>query len=453
MISIQSRLAAGLLISLIVLLLAQWIIVAVSIRHLSEQFVSSRLMHSADTLVAAVVLKPQGSYILDEARIDPVFSTPFSGYYYQLTVNGHSVRSRSLWDETLPMTDTRPGQFESRRILGPQQQNLLLVSSAYQKQGNIINIAVAENISAITENINALLIRHAFVSLLILVILVALQVFIVRRSLKPLDNTRDDLEKLENGAIQALDEAVPTEIKSLVHEINMRVTAFQQRLERSRRATGNLAHALKAPLTLLAQSLQNPAIQQSPGLRDALQENIASIQNIINRELKRARLAGTVVGARQTSLKPDVTALVKSLQSMYREKNLDIDVQLPDSGMVNMDREDFHEMLGNILDNACKWARHNILVKISCHSGLLITVDDDGPGIPEAARETILARGQRLDEQTAGHGLGLAIVKDIVDQYQGHITMGQPASHEGLRVTVNIPTGSRRIPTKETENS
>ena len=437
--SIQSRLAAGLLLSLIILLLVQWVIVAVSIRRLSEQYISSRLIHTADMLVAAATVNTPTDIQLDDSRIDPVFSTPFSGYYYQIAANNVTFKSRSLWDETLPDLETRPGEFKTRRAEGPQNQKLLVTWSSYQKQGVNINIAVAEDISSIAEDINTLLMRHALISFLILVTLIALQVFIVRRSLKPLEKTRKDLERLEKGSIQALDEEVPGEIHALVHEINIRIAAFQQRLERSRRATGNLAHALKAPLTILSQLTQNPFFQQKPDMRDALQQNITNIQNIIERELKRARLAGTVVGARQTNLKPEVMALVKSLESMYREKNLHINVQIPDECVSNMDREDFHEMLGNILDNACKWANQEITTDITCEKGLTIIVEDDGPGIPEEERDAILNRGHRLDEQTAGHGLGLAIVKDIIDQYKGSITMDKSETSGGLSTKIAIP--------------
>lgn len=437
--SIQSRLAAGLLLSLVILLLVQWVVVAVSIRHLSEQYISTRLIHTADLLVAAVMIDKSGKNIsLDQSRIDPVFTTPFSGYYYQITANSQSFKSRSLWDQTLPPIEAKTGQFKSQRSEGPQDQQLLVTSSSYQKQGVTINISVAEDISKITHEINELLLNHALVSLFILIILIGIQVFIVRRSLLPLDKTRKDLQRLEEGEIQALDENVPHEIHSLVHEINIRIAAFQQRLERSRRATGNLAHALKAPLTILSHLMQDSVFQDKAEVRDVLQENIIKLQNIIDRELKRARLAGTAVAGRQTKIKTEVMALVQSLESMYREKNLRIEVNILDDCVANMDREDFHEMLGNVMDNACKWAKHTIIASFNCEQGLTIVVEDDGPGIPDSERDSIVGRGYRLDEQTAGHGLGLAIVKDIIDQYQGSISMSQSSALGGLRTELII---------------
>ncbi|MGD8886206.1 MAG: sensor histidine kinase [Gammaproteobacteria bacterium] len=440
--SIQTRLATGLLVSLIILLVIQWVVIATSIQRISDQYIASRLMRTADTLVAALTFSPATEPTLDRRRIDPVFSKVFSGYYYAMRFNAKTLRSRSLWDETLPFMATQAGDFQTRHANGPQDQDLLLVSGTYRKQGNTIDVTVAEDVTVITRQIDNLLMAHAGISLFILIILVSVQVYIIKRSLRPLDATRDDLAKLEHGLIDNLNEQVPREIHALVHEINVRVTAFRQRLERSRRATGNLAHALKAPLTLLWQLIDDPSIQQKPGLRDELQQHIKTIQQIIDRELKRARLAGTVVGTRQTELKPEITALVKSLESMYRDKNLDLKLTIPDDCRCNMDREDFHEMMGNILDNACKWAEHRINIQVNCTQGLVITVEDDGPGIPEAQLETIINRGQRLDEHTAGHGLGLSIVKDIIDQYAGTISMSPSETLNGLRTNITIPHSS-----------
>ena len=150
-------------------------------------------------------------------------------------------------------------------------------------------------------------------------------------------------------------------------------------------------------------------------------------------------MAGTNVGAKQAKLKPELQALVKSLGAMYRDKALQIEYDVEEHCPTLMEREDFHEMLGNILDNACKWANRKIQVNISCDEGLHICVEDDGEGIPKEELHTIINRGQRLDEQIAGHGLGLSIVKDIVDQYQGTVSMSESETLGGLMTVIYIP--------------
>jgi len=433
--SIQARLATGLLISLVVLLIAQWIVVERSIGKLSEQFIISRMLHSNDLLVAAITISGE-SIALDQSRVDPVYNKPFSGFYYSIKYAQQEFRSRSLWDESLPFKPVALGETYSARRDGPQSQQLLLLVNAYKKKNAIIQIAVAEDITDINRNISGLLKLHAVLSLFILVVLIVLQVVIIRRSLLPLEKTRRELVELENGLIQKLDENVPREIISLVQEINLRIAAFQQRIERSRRATGNLAHALKRPLTLISQLGQDNDVLADPQLAQNLRDYSEEIQRIINRELSRARMAGTSIGATRTEIGVETQALIATLQAMYRDKNLTIDLDAAEPCHVSIEREDFHELMGNLLDNACKWAKHTIKVSVQCDNGVLMRIEDDGPGIPEERRDEIMQRGKRLDEQVDGHGLGMSIVKDIVEQYQAGIFMQQSETLGGLSVTV-----------------
>ncbi len=437
--SIQTRLAAGLLLPLIVLLFIQWIVIATSIRRLSEEYIIARMVHASDLLVAALDKQKNNKIDLNTSRIDPIYNQPFSGYYYVVYAGGQIFRSRSLWDESLPFSELQPGQSEVVRTLGPQSQLLLVLGSAYQKQDQIIKIFVAEDISTIEKDINQLLMNHSAISLVVLIILISLQVYLVRKSLQPLDRIRKDLNKLESGLIDALDENVPREIVTLVKELNLRLRALRQRLQRSRHATGNLAHALKTPLTLLMQLSKDDHVKTSPKLQKDLESYVATIQNIIQRELKRTRVAGTSVAAKQAKLKTELQALIKSLNTMYREKTLEINYDVSDQCPTVLEREDFHEMMGNLLDNACKWADKKIQIDINCDNDLRICIEDDGPGIPPEQTEAILLRGHRLDEQTEGHGLGLSIVKDIIDQYQGDIKMSHSESYGGLRVMIHIP--------------
>lgn len=437
--SIQTRLAAGILLSLIILLFIQWLVVAYSIRQLSEQYIVTRMTHASDLLVAGVQKQGEYSLSLNTSRIDPIYFKPFSGYYYSINVGDNNFRSRSLWDENLPTMMLDPGMSNVARMQGPQNQLLLVLSSAYQKQQKIIRVVVAEDISSIEKDINRLLFNHAILSLLVLVVLISIQVYLVRKNLSPLEKIRSDLDKLESGLIEALDENVPEEIVSLVRELNIRIKAVQQRLQRSRRATGNLAHTLKTPLTLLMQISKDEYIKKNPELQQSLETHITNIQNTIEHELKRARVAGTTVGAKQAKLKPELQSLVKSLQAMYRDKDLEISYDVEEHCPTLMEREDLHEMLGNVLDNACKWANKRIQVSISCDDGLLIHIEDDGKGIPQEQLNTILSRGRRLDEQIEGHGLGLSIVKDIIDQYSGTISMSTSEALGGLMSVITIP--------------
>jgi len=435
--SIQARLASGLVFSLIVLLIIQWVIVGRSIANLSEHYIASRLVHTSDLLIAAININPAGMPKVDESRIDPIFTKPFSGYYYTIKSGKHLFRSRSLWDETLPQSGANGSSITY--TTGPQGQHLLVVASEYTKQQHNFQVTIAEDITAISADMRSLSVKHAIVSAVILLILITVQYLVVRRSLTPLGRISKDLQKLEHGVIQSLDENVPREIYSLVREINLRVAAFQQRLQRSRRATGNLAHTLKRPLTLLNQLCDSTDAALNSEIRQTIRAYTEEIRQIIDRELKRARLAGSAVGSGQTNVRVELKTLIDLLQVMYREKSLDLELAITPDCNIGMDREDFHELLGNILDNACKWAKHHVLISYKCdESKILITIEDDGPGIPSQQLSSILQRGTRLDEQTAGHGLGLSIVKDVVEQYQGAIELSGSKKLGGLKVDIQL---------------
>ncbi|MEJ2181642.1 MAG: hypothetical protein P8Y28_14730, partial [Gammaproteobacteria bacterium] len=190
--SIQTRLAAGLLLSLIILLFLQWLVVASSIRELSEQYIVTRMTHASDLLVSGVNIQNGNAYSLNTSRIDPIYTQPFSGYYYTVIVGNEDFRSRSLWDESLPVIKTQPGDADLMRIEGPQNQLLLVLGSAYQKQQQVIRVVVAEDVSQIEKDIDRMLLNHAVLSFLVLVILISLQVYLVRKSLSPLEKIRAD---------------------------------------------------------------------------------------------------------------------------------------------------------------------------------------------------------------------------------------------------------------------
>jgi hypothetical protein len=185
--SIQTRLAAGLLLSLILLLFVQWLVIASSIRQLSEQYIVARMTHASDLLVAGVSPDEKNQFNLNTSRIDPIYSQPFSGYYYTVSAGKELFRSRSLWDESLPVVSAAPGIPNVTRVKGPQNQLLLVLGSAYQKQRQMIQVVVAEDISSIEKDIDQLLFQHAVISLVVLALLISLQVYLVRKNLRPLE--------------------------------------------------------------------------------------------------------------------------------------------------------------------------------------------------------------------------------------------------------------------------
>jgi signal transduction histidine kinase len=394
-----------------------------------EQFAASRLAHDADALIAGI--PSQGIEI--ERPLPPVYSQPFSGHYYLVRLSdGRIIRSRSLWDYPFEAADIAPG--ETRLVLhgGPQGQRLLLWQAGYERQGSTFTIAVAEDLNPLLRALGRFLYLGIGLSLVGALILLSVQRWLLRRAFRQIDAVRTDVQRLTAGEIARLREDVPAEVRPLVGEMNLLIAAWRAHLERSRAALGNLAHALKSPLALILQ------LAGSEG-NGAVQEQAERMRTLVDRELKRARLAGGGTPARRFRPSEDGADLIATVNALYTDKGLDIATDIRAPAHLTFDQEDMLELLGNLLDNAAKWARGRVRLTLRATSTLHVLVEDDGPGIEPAEAETLLSRGSRLDETTPGHGLGLAIVGDIVRLHEGEVRFARSRSLGGLAVTVELP--------------
>ncbi len=437
--SLQARLGVGLVAALFLLLGVQWLAVNAVIRDVTEEFVASRLEHDAETILASLNVQA-GKEISLKADGVGVYERPFSGHYFRVTAEGQVFHSRSLWDQDLIVPSQLPGESIVLRRNGPLDQPLLVYVSGYRKRGVDVTVAVAEDLSHLEREISEFRWLYGIVSLLALLALIVAQVYTVRRGLQPLERARRQLRELETGVVARLEEDAPAEVRPLVQEINRLVAMLGQRLERSRNALGNLAHALKAPLTLLTQATNSPELHDHPELGERLRAHTATIRELMERELKRARLAGGAAPGRHFEVKREIPPLVEMLKNIHREKHLAFDVRFPDSGgTYAVDREDMLELFGNLLDNACKWARSRVVLSVQPGPDLHFSVEDDGPGVVPDKMEQLATRGVRIDESTAGHGLGLAIVRDTVDDYDGDMRIGTSTGLGGFRVEIVIP--------------
>jgi signal transduction histidine kinase len=314
-----------------------------------------------------------------------------------------------------------------------------MLVAGYEKRGHALTIAVAEDYSPIERGFAVFQRRYVLITAAILLGLIALQIGVVRRSLRPLQQMRADVGRLEQGEIQRLHREVPAEVVPLVEEINHLVTILGERLERSRNALGNLAHALKTPLTALDQLLSSEELKAHPQLHAQLRGQSEIIGNFIRRELKRARLAGVVTPGRRFDLHRELKPLLGTLEQIYRDKNLSIEWRIAPGLTYPAEREDMLELFGNLLDNACKWAVRKVMLDVTEDGGLAFSIEDDGPGAPQEKLAQLSERGMRLDESVGGYGLGLAIAQEIVGFYRGEMGFGQSPRLGGFRVWVRLP--------------
>jgi signal transduction histidine kinase len=397
----------------------------------AQQFVASRLSHDADAIVAG--LAPQPRQIT--RPLPPVFSQPFSGHYFVVRFqDGTLLRSRSLWDESLAVHAQPPGETELDRQRGPQGQRLLVWEAGYEKGGQPFTMAVAEDLNPILQALRRLLWTGLALSLLAGVLLLLAQRWLLRRGFRRIDTVRADIQRLAAGEIPRLTEEVPAEVQPLVRELNQLIDGWQQHIERSRNTLGNLAHALKAPLGLILQESANGA--------GTIAKQAQRMRELIDRALRRGRLAGRGAPARRFRPGRDCQDLAATLKTLYADKPLEIKLDVQSAPSLSLDQEDMLELLGNLLDNAAKWAAHRVHLRLRDDADLRIRIEDDGPGVDKELVDTLLTRGSRLDETRPGHGLGLAIVGDIVRDYGGTLTFERSGALGGLMVTVALPVAT-----------
>ncbi|MDH5257345.1 MAG: ATP-binding protein [Gammaproteobacteria bacterium] len=445
--SIQARLGVGLGSSLVILFVIQWFVVTYTINHLTDEIFQTRLEHDAESLMAAVIVVDSGKISLPFASITDVYQRPFSGHYFRIDGPVNTIRSRSLWDEDLKTggMNMKPGKVYMHYLDGPLDQPMLVYGIKIKKRGQVLTIHAAHDITDFQRDMVEFQVSYATISVAALLILMFLQTATIRQGLKPISDAQMQLAAMRRGETRKLDEDAPTEVQPLVLEINRLVELLSQRIERSRNALGNLAHALKAPLTVMNNTANGQIFKDQPELRSTLLEQTDYMRQLIERELKRARLAGVSEPGKYFNLSKDLTPMISMLESIYREKDLALDINLPENAVCSLDREDMMELFGNLLDNACKFAK-NIVRFTAVHSNsLVVIVEDDGPGVEEAKINELLKRGVRIDESTLGHGLGLSIVKDTVTHYNGKLEMGRSVDLKGFKITITLPVNERSL--------
>ena len=437
--SIQARLSLGLVAVLVVVgvVLAQltlWLFEAGLQRYLENG-----LRKESENLLVALVRGPSGLQ-LDERRISAAYQRPFSGYYFRIDFDNGTWRSRSLWDLDMPKP-AAPGLSDSHE-LGPEGQQLLALRADYRRLGQDISISVAQDYSPVREGFRRMQQIGLGMGLVALILVLVLQRVTVKRSLRPLERARQQIAQLQQGQRSQLDAEVPVELAPLVGQINHLLSHTEDSLRRSRNALGNLGHALKTPLAVLLSLASSARLEGLPDVREQMRAQLEHIQQRLARELNRARLAGDALPGAQFDCDAELPGLLGTLGMIHGEGLL-LERDVPPGLLLPWDREDVLELLGNLLDNACKWADCEVRLGIApSDGGYRLWVDDDGPGIPEGQRLQVLERGSRLDEQVDGHGLGLGIVRDIVEAWGGQLAL-QESPLGGLRVSIDLPRRAR----------
>jgi len=412
------------LVLLMLLGIAAWIG-----RESAIQFALARLQHDAEAVIGNVDV--EGKRL--GGSIQPIYRQPFSGHYYLLRFeDGTLLRSRSLWDENLEAARRDTPVPRYWLAPGPGDQKLLVWQRSFEKNGRRFSVAVAEDVGPLLAAIWRFVGIGVIASLAAVLLMLLLQRFIIRRSFSRLDRIGEEVREVRRGTREEVGTDVPAEVLPVVEEFNQLLHAWRQHQERSRNAVGNLAHALKTPLQVImrfGEARNEPVIL----------EQSRHMQHLIEQELKRARITGRAAVGRHFRPREDLGALAETLNTLYHQKALHIGLEVESPETLYLDQGDMLELVGNLLDNAAKWAEKEVRLRLDVDGNLAVVVEDDGPGIDPHRRKQLLDRGSRLDENRPGHGLGLAIVRDIVALYGGSLELDDSPSLGGLRVRVTLP--------------
>jgi len=291
----------------------------------------------------------------------------------------------------------------------------------------------------------ALVFDHAGVVAVLCAGLLVAGMLQVRRGWSPINQLRARLARLDAGAERRLDGEYPSEVAPLVGDLNALLDQRERSLARARAKAGDLAHGLKTPLAVLVQEADRADAAGQPDLGDAIRQQVERMRRQVDYQLAQARADASAQGraGAATSVADSADALVRTLLRLHAARGVTIDVSAPPAAIVPLEREDLDELLGNLLDNACKWARGRAVLSASIESDrVIVTIDDDGPGIAPSLREAVFERGVRADEAAPGSGLGLSIVRDLARACGGEVAFAD-APIGGLRVRVDLPARGR----------
>jgi signal transduction histidine kinase len=452
--SLATRLFLSATAWLVVILAITGVVLSSVYRNATERAFDRRLNLYLRTLIAEVATPDEPPDRQFQSLGEPLFELPLSGWYWQIArtdAEKPDVRSsRSLWDKKLPKLEDQGISLTTAGIRlgyvdGPEGQTLRMVERPVDlgADGKFL-VSVAGDASEIFDETRSFdyYLGGTFTALGIVLLLTT--VFQVRFGLAPLKRISDAIADIRSGRAERLEGDFPVEIAPLARETNALIDANHEIVERARTHVGNLAHAIKTPLSVIV----NEAVTHAADpFAEKVMEQAELMRDQVARHLERARIAArvSIVGT-VTDVAPAVEALRRTMEKIYRDRGIVVEAKADPSARFRGERQDLDEMVGNLVDNACKWATSRVYIEALVDAAdkpdgnplLRIIVDDDGRGLSEAERAQVSRRGQRLDESKPGSGLGLSIVVDLAALYGGNLTLGG-APTGGLRAELVLP--------------
>lgn len=390
----------------------------------SETALRDKLTSQLYALLAAAEVS-DNEVLMPSNELDALLGLPSSGVYASIINQAGDIlwQSSSALGENLPAPKwlkSGDKRFQQTRLDDHSYYSFAYGINWLDENGSLaltftISTDLAPFNQQLTDYRNTL---WGWLSAMALLLLIS-QALILRWGLKPLRRVGDELNRIEAGEQQQIEHDYPSEIDHLTRNINQLLQHEREQKSRYRNALGDLAHSLKTPLAVLQGGLNTDSQADN-----TMQEQISRMNAIVEYQLQRAATAGSSSSAQSLEVKPVLQRMLDSLGKVYRDKGIQLQLRVDEQLRFKGDEGDLMELLGNLLDNAYKWAQQHIeVVAEADDKQLLLRVMDDGPGIPADQVETLLQRGMRADQNVAGHGIGLSIVGNIVDAYQGTLSI------------------------------
>lgn len=433
--SLRARLLrVGLFGGVILSLLAAWLL-GEAFRVIAERGQMRILEQELAGIVGRLEARPDGSLGMRDRPGDPDYERVFSGRYWQAGEDGSGYTSRSLWDHRTAFAGPADKRASVERIDGPSGQRLVVLRQQVQvpRVRLPVDVWVGLDEAPLHEDVRSFRGLTLVATALLFLLLATLLTVQVRLGLRPLKRLASEVEQVRRGERARIGrEGLPAELQPLVGHLDELLEHHERSVQRARHAAADLAHALKTPLAALDAAAQRPG----PELARTVLEQSARMQAAVARQLQ----AGMARDFRaRCQVAPTAEALIELMRRAYGERALSLSLQVPPSLRAPCAEEDLQEILGNLLDNACKWAQGAVSLSAGQDdAGIWLQVEDDGPGLSAEAADAARRRGVRLDEQVPGSGLGLAIVEDIVEALHGRLRLAR-STLGGLRARVELP--------------
>ncbi len=447
--SFRLLVAEGLVLAAFFVLVA--VVLEQGFRETAEQALQERLQIQIYSLLSSAEMNNAGEIKMPVGLHEPRFENPGSGLYGFI----QNPKKKLIWrsPSAIGLDAISPPQLspgKSAFLFDKHDRYVLHYDVLWQNAGGVEHeyiFTVAEDARFVSSQVEQLEKILRFWLLVAGVVLVSIQFVVLRWGLKPLRSIVKDLEAIEKGRKTHLDGNYATELQGLAGNLNAFISIERAHLERYRNNLADLAHSLKTPLAILRGCVEsvNP-VESFYANKDTVQEQISRMDEIVEYQLQRAAAKGENKTIKTVNVSVIIKKICSSLSKVYVDKGIIFDIAVPDNCLIYCEEGDLYEIIGNLLDNACKWCNHTVKVSISSNQrkarrnfSVLLQIEDDGPGIPVGKFNEILKRGVRADENIHGHGIGMTIVNELIGLLGGKLEGGKSNALGGMRWSVYLP--------------